>query len=396
MDITTFCQGYWEVGQKKFANKQQALVHSNITNELVHFRYFDEVFENTDRTKLGQIPLNLLYKQRADQLREKYDYLILYFSGGADSYNILRTFLDNNIKLDEVCVKWCMQTKHANSLVYVPNNKESSAYNYLSEYDLSIKPVLQHLAENHKQIHIEIVDWLPNVETALNFDTFNMVNNWHDIELPSMVAFSPNETKQVELGKKVGCIYGIDKPKIFYYKNDAYMYFSDGATTMGVPNPINPTGVEYFYWTPDMPNLAYEMAYKVIKWELSNYNFFNNFAVTDEKREDFKKENAKVTFNDTYQIHEEVYRNVLYTNWDNRFQAKKPIELDRTDKHNWILKFSQLNNYKDSYSFILQNYITDCNKDYLVFSDNGKVRYRLLPSKKHLVLKSYKQYLNWN
>jgi hypothetical protein len=145
-----------------------------------------------------------------------------------------------------------------------------------------------------------------------------------------------------------------------------------------------------------MPNLAYEMAYKVIKWELSNYNFFNNFAVTDEKREDFKKENAKVTFNDTYQIHEEVYRNVLYTNWDNRFQAKKPIELDRTDKHNWILKFSQLNNYKDSYSFILQNYITDCNKDYLVFSDNGKVRYRLLPSKKHLVLKSYKQYLNWN
>lgn len=46
--------------------------------------------------------LRELYKQRAIQIRESYDYLILYYSGGSDSSTILRTFLDNNIFLDEI------------------------------------------------------------------------------------------------------------------------------------------------------------------------------------------------------------------------------------------------------------------------------------------------------
>jgi len=49
--------------------------------------------------------LDFLYALRARQLREKYDYLVLYFSGGADSTNILKTFIDNNIFLDEIVMQ---------------------------------------------------------------------------------------------------------------------------------------------------------------------------------------------------------------------------------------------------------------------------------------------------
>lgn len=43
-----------------------------------------------------------LMVSRALQLREKYKYLVLLYSGGSDSFTILRIFLENNIPLDEI------------------------------------------------------------------------------------------------------------------------------------------------------------------------------------------------------------------------------------------------------------------------------------------------------
>ena len=49
-------------------------------------------------------PLSLSYyfKERAQQLRDKYSYIRLFVSGGYDSYYALRSFIDNNIFLDEI------------------------------------------------------------------------------------------------------------------------------------------------------------------------------------------------------------------------------------------------------------------------------------------------------
>jgi hypothetical protein len=43
-----------------------------------------------------------LCKEYAQYIRDNYDYVILYYSGGSDSTTILNTFLDNNIKIDEI------------------------------------------------------------------------------------------------------------------------------------------------------------------------------------------------------------------------------------------------------------------------------------------------------
>jgi hypothetical protein len=87
--IDHFPQGYWKVKNKKFISKHEALKYASVSNEAVHYVFFDHVWQNFDRSLLGTISLKELYKQRAQQLRDKYDYLILYFSGGADSYNVL-------------------------------------------------------------------------------------------------------------------------------------------------------------------------------------------------------------------------------------------------------------------------------------------------------------------
>jgi hypothetical protein len=133
-------EGFWQVGATKFKNKFQALVFATDTNQEVSYIYFDQIWNNFDRSLLGKVSLKKLYQQRAQQIRDSYDYLILYFSGGADSYNVLRSFIDNGIKLDEVCVKWPMAA--IKSQVYKANTLDTSARNTLSEWDFAIKPVL--------------------------------------------------------------------------------------------------------------------------------------------------------------------------------------------------------------------------------------------------------------
>lgn len=59
-------------------------------------------YMSSDWTKEPIESFEELKKRRAEQLREKYSYLVLYFSGGADSTTMVNAFLKNNIHVDEI------------------------------------------------------------------------------------------------------------------------------------------------------------------------------------------------------------------------------------------------------------------------------------------------------
>ena len=92
MNFDILPEGYWQVNDRKFPKKIDALQYASRAGQEISYIYFDKVWDSFDRSKLGNSSLPDLYRQRAQQLRDKYDYLILYFSGGADSYNVLRSF----------------------------------------------------------------------------------------------------------------------------------------------------------------------------------------------------------------------------------------------------------------------------------------------------------------
>ena len=99
-------QGYYQVGTKLFDKKLNALLEASCTHQHVSWDFNHAVFaQQAQMPRLG-IPLMELYKQRALQLRDRYDYLILGYSGGADSDNILKVFQQNKIHLDEVWCDW--------------------------------------------------------------------------------------------------------------------------------------------------------------------------------------------------------------------------------------------------------------------------------------------------
>lgn len=395
VDIYKFPQGQWWVGDNKpFINKYDALVNASKLNENITYTFFHKVFEGFNaKDQIGKYSLDYLYKMRAIQLREKYDYLILYFSGGSDSYNVLRTFIDNDIKLDEVCVKWALPTLTSNRTIYDANNQNSSAENYLSEWNYAIEPVLTELRKKYPEIKIEIVNWMPEVEKGIDERLFQSVNHWHDIELPSMTAYSPNESKMISLGKTVGSIYGIDKPKTFF-KNDgtACMFFTDGATSMGVPNPINVYGTEYFYWSPNMPLLAYEMARVAILWQLQTKERFLRVAYREEIRDVEKHQN--IPYRAQYVAQEEGLRYVLYSTWTSRFQSTKPLILDRKDKHKWIYEHDQLKTYRESFQSIQHSMMKNIKSEFYTYSDQtNSYMYRTSPACLYPVIENYHAYL---
>jgi hypothetical protein len=70
----------------------------------VHFYFYDDEFRRMDWTKEPTESLPELYRQRAQQIRDTYQKVVLCYSGGIDSSQILETFYYNNIHIDEILI----------------------------------------------------------------------------------------------------------------------------------------------------------------------------------------------------------------------------------------------------------------------------------------------------
>lgn len=316
--------GFYSVGENIYTDKIYALVEASSKNVAIQWHYYDDVFSSIPSTVLGLNSLKDLYKQRAIQLREKYDYLILNYSGGSDSHNILLAFLENNIKLDCVFVSWHMRFTDKN--LYKVNSLDRTNSNFHSEWDLTLKKDLEWLSKKHPEIKIEIKDWTDNLtDSFYNDDLFVsrsavMPNISRGLKLHT---YSDTETELTARGVTVGSIYGADKPHIVEKDNKCFCYFMDKSFS-AQSNPNNPQGLEYFYITPDLPLLALEQAYKMYKW----------FNVNIDKRQIIKAHSRRTdtqnrTLVDHYTEYEQYYeyvKLVCYPYWSfDRFQTNKPV-----------------------------------------------------------------------
>ena len=342
-------RGRWHV----LINQRTVSIHDNKVDGLlsateyikkgiksdVKFFWNHDIFSEFDKSLLGKISLQNLYKERAQMLRDKYDYLILYYSGGSDSNNVLKTFLDNNIKLDCVYVKWPF--KIIGKGIYTPNTIDRTAKNFLSEWDYALKPDLEYLQKNHPEIKIELVDWLDYADddSLISDDRFATQNHRHSaVNLLRMAAFSPYEKKLRDKGKKVAAIWGIDKPQIGIRNNQVGMYFRDDLIhSCRAIDGFDPH-LEFFYWTPDMPLLTYEMAYQTFLYFDQNSHLRSLIDLDASK---FKEKNQ---IQMEYAVFEHITRQVCYAKWDfTKFQAGKPTHAYIRDK-DWF--FYDTGNYE--------------------------------------------------
>lgn len=260
--------GYYEVNGRRYTNKISALASCK-NKEWPTWNFNEDAFSKFNWCVEPAEDLYEIYKKRAQQLRQKYDKLILFFSGGIDSINILRAFVDNNIELDAIVSYGCFSLFDAKSQL-----RNLEIYNAAIPY---IKELQKH--HNKKLNYFLVDDW----KHFLKFDDESWVQH-SGISTLRPESYSFNFFHEYDKIRKImeqgsTClIRGIDKPRVIYDQDmDKWsVRFLDkqlfGTETPGLSEETNSWyNVEYFYWTPDMPEIICKQAH-LIKRHFQTYD----------------------------------------------------------------------------------------------------------------------------
>jgi hypothetical protein len=88
-----------------FTNKLEAICAQRLLpHATIYFNWYEHLFSQFDFHCEPTEPYTELVRQRAQELRDRYGYIRLWFSGGSDSVSALNAFINNGIHLDEIIV----------------------------------------------------------------------------------------------------------------------------------------------------------------------------------------------------------------------------------------------------------------------------------------------------
>lgn len=306
----------------EFDSKIRACVHAVEHVKPVTWVFNNDEFNKHDWKTEPVATLDQLYDQRARQLREQYDYIVLSYSGGADSHNILTAFERQGLHIDEIITN--TMTK-ASSKAMTVDNTNRDAYNAPeAEHNLQTIPRLREIANRLPKTKITITDCsdalFDELETA--GDASWVLNKREGLNPAGMTRFNymhfTDIRKQFDKDRKIAVIVGIEKPRTMIHRGELLMSFSDRTTNMitvaehlkEYPNAT----VEFFYWTPDCVDIMIKQGHVIKNWLNANpqmHAMWQTKAVTAE----------------VYRlVHDLLLRGLLYTTWDNNwFQSKKAI-----------------------------------------------------------------------
>lgn len=261
--------GHYSVGTKRFLSKSVAALAALQSGGLLRYEYDDEIFDRCDWTvePEPQTPIDEFYRRRAQQLRDNYDYIVLQYSGGPDSQNVLDAFLDNGIKLDEVVN---FNTLDSTQVL------EGTTHNL--DYFYNVRPMMTEIGDRSKVTIIDEIDMTKKVwkeyskrdyfELLFNAGTFPSV--WMSRGI--WIKHVPHIWEQFTAGKRVCVVLGVDKTRLDLTNGKYSVAFSDliGCDPTNLfdndPEFAGKNVMEYFYHTADSPFLVIKQAHTLKKY----------------------------------------------------------------------------------------------------------------------------------
>jgi hypothetical protein len=272
--------GYYAVGEKIFHSKPQALIEATKTGNFPQWNFNREVFSKQPWLIEPKLDLRTLYRMRAQQLRDTYDYIRLEASGGSDSTTVVYSFLLNNIHLDEVVFKY---PKHG-EMGLEADAKNTKPENTLSEWEFAAKPLFKWITDNYPNVKITFYDYSENIVNYTGDESWtdsakDYLHPEHTFKHDPLA--STEQKNLADSGKSICVLYGIDKPKLCIKDEQWYLYFMDiqanhaNTTTQGYNNLTT----ELFYWTPDFPEIIRKQAHSIRNWFMLPQNQHLQFLI---------------------------------------------------------------------------------------------------------------------
>jgi hypothetical protein len=328
--------GYYLCNGVSFSSKIDACIYSKTVNQPVEWMFHQDQYANYSWHIEPQETLDQLYDQRTKELREQYDYIILSYSGGSDTNNILESFIRQGLHIDEIVTNHITDaTKH---MTIIDANVKDN-WNFAAEHQLQAVPRLQYIRNKLPKTKITVLD-VSNViiDSMKIFDDAEWVLGRNDYlsigQLFRYNYFHFNEMKkQFDKNLKIAIIVGVDKVKTYIDdNNDFYLYFNDNTASVCCVNDFNTeyTNIktELFYWAPSTASLVCKQAHTVKKWLESNPDQQHYWKTT--------------SFTTSRLYQERILRPLLYpTTWDDSwYQADKGTAWWHSEFDFWFRKNS--------------------------------------------------------
>ena len=322
--------GYYRCDGIDFQSKVNALLHSKAVNQPVEWMFHQDVFESYPWHIEPSETLDQLYDRRAKELREQYDYIILSYSGGADSHNILESFIRQKLHIDEIVINHISRATQQSTVL---DSKIKDSWNFAAEYQLQAVPRLQEIYNrlpNTKITELEVSDTV--IDTLKNYSDADWVLNHSDaLSVGQLYRYNYFHfgaiKKNFDQGQKVAIVVGLDKPKTAIKDNKFYLRFIDTVANITGINDFNQdyTNVttEFFYWSPNCVDMLCKQAHVIKRWVESN-----------PQRRKFWDRPSMSTVR---LYHERWLRSLLYTTWDDSwFQVDKATSWWNTEFDTWF------------------------------------------------------------
>jgi hypothetical protein len=276
--------GHYEVGNQRFLHKQIAMFEAKRVGQKLKFYFNDDVFDQYDWTTEPEpeVGIGEFYRRRAQQLRDTNDYLVLSYSGGPDSQNILDTFLKHNIKLDEI-----VNFNSYKSTGVVRNTVHNADYYH------NVKPRVDDILNRYgtSKMRVTILDEVEMLGTIWKEfrkrDDYEILFGANSFpSAPLYRGFWIKHTKHIWNmildGKKVCAIYGTDKPTLRIDNGKYSMGFNDilscdtAGMIMADPDLKGRNFLEFFYHSPDDVKLIIKQAHVLKRYveKLNSPDYF--------------------------------------------------------------------------------------------------------------------------
>lgn len=359
---------FYQCNGINFQSKIEACIYSDTVNKPVRWVFTQKIWDKYHWKSEPTQTLDELYDLRARELREQYDYVILSYSGGADSHNILMSFVRQGLHIDEIVTNHITQVTEKFTLVD-PNNL--AANNFASEHKLQTIPRLQYIKNElprtkltvldvseavlNSIVSIDDVDWALNRTDQLSVGQLFRYNYFYFSQLK----------KQFDKNLKICIITGADKPRTVVRPDGSfYVFVTDTAANIAGIEAFNEEydniRTELFYWAESTAPMVCKQAHVIKRWVEAN----------PDKQKFWEEGPNQYKVFRTY--HERLLRPLLYpTTWDNNwFQSDKCTNWWQSEFDDWFRADPSLKKQNMLWARGL-DYVAKNASSYIKYNDNG-------------------------
>lgn len=263
--------GHWVVSGKKYSSKLQAVIDAVKIGHWIHWDFNEDTFKKYDWTKEPTESLQTLYDQRARRIREKYAFVAIEFSGGADSWNMLYAFCRQQLKVDLVIHKYAGST--------VKGPEDLSAENHWAEgkYQAWIWfTKLKELNPDMKWVTWDIEKPIQDgwKDGPVDFLFHNNLHPGSVIKMPDRADVNPFNIPELP---STAYLFGIDKPIVERRNDGWYLTFYDNHVISRSVIERSMLGLGWddvlFYWDPDCVPLMIKQAHTIMNFFRKNPDY---------------------------------------------------------------------------------------------------------------------------